>query len=162
MVLVNADRLVKSLEIIYQRRLIDLSKIEIPVLSCGNWGGNALHLRGNTEGYLAIPSKQKYLEIHGLEHFTEFYTEYGRKMQKDFLDHYLRNPKLILGMFKALPMNELFKILTHEKVWDGNAMYTHNMDMRRKEFSGMTTIYSEKSSRPYLLLPVIPVKNENK
>lgn len=36
-----------------QRRQIDLSRIEIPVLSCGNWGGNALHLRGNTEGYLA-------------------------------------------------------------------------------------------------------------
>ena len=75
---------------VYQRRLIDLSKIEIPVLSCGNWGGNALHLRGNTEGYLATPSKEKYLEIHGLEHFTEFYTDYGRTMKKAFLDHYLK------------------------------------------------------------------------
>lgn len=75
---------------VYQRRQIDLSKINIPVLSCGNWGGNALHLRGNTEGYLAIPSKDKFLEIHGLEHFTEFYTDYGRTMQQAFLDHYLK------------------------------------------------------------------------
>ena len=351
---------------VYQRRLIDLSKIEIPVLSCGNWGGNALHLRGNTEGYLAIPSKEKYLEIHGLEHFTEFYTDYGRTMQKDFLDHYLKgkdtwnrapvhlrlrnvdgsftdrdeqewpiartqwtkyylhedgslstdesddfrfsfkadsewinffteplteeleitgpaaaslfissstkdadifltirvldpngndvtfvaandphgviatgwlrashrkmdeekslpyrpyhthdelqplkkgekvqmnieiwptsiiipkgyrlgvniggrdfrftapnltskvdishylkNPKLMIGMFRALPMDQLFRILTHEKVWAGNAMYTHHMDMKRKAFSGTTTVYSEAGNRPYLLLPVIPGK----
>ena len=75
---------------VYQNRKVDLSQIHIPVLSCGNWGGNALHLRGNIEGYLAIPSKDKFLEIHGLEHFTEFYTDYGRTMQKAFLDHYLK------------------------------------------------------------------------
>ena len=75
---------------VYQNRKVDLSKIAIPVLSCGNWGGNALHLRGNVEGYLNVSSKDKFLEIHGLEHFTEFYTDYGRKMQKSFLDHYLK------------------------------------------------------------------------
>ena len=75
---------------VYQKRQVDLTKINIPVLSCGNWGGNALHLRGNIEGYLAVPSKDKFLEIHGLEHFTEFYTDYGRTMQKAFLDHYLK------------------------------------------------------------------------
>ena len=64
----------------------------------------------------------------------------------------------MIGMFKALPMNQLFKILTHEKVWAGNAMYTHKMDMKRKEFSGTTTVYSEVGNRPYLLLPVIPGK----
>lgn len=75
---------------VYQHRKVDLSQIDIPVLSAGNWGGNALHLRGNVEGYLAIPSKDKFLEIHGLEHFTEFYTDYGRQMQQAFLDHYLK------------------------------------------------------------------------
>lgn len=75
---------------VYQNRKVDLSKINIPVLSCGNWGGNGLHLRGNIEGYLSVPSKDKFLEIHGLEHFTEFYTDYGRNMQKAFLDHYLK------------------------------------------------------------------------
>lgn len=54
---------------VYQNRQVDLSNITIPVLSCGNWGGNALHLRGNIEGYLSVPSKDKFLEIHGLEHF---------------------------------------------------------------------------------------------
>lgn len=75
---------------VYQSRYIDLSKVNVPVLSCGNWGGNALHLWGNVEGYLKASSKEKFLEIHGLEHYTEFYTDYGRTMQQAFLDHYLK------------------------------------------------------------------------
>lgn len=55
-------------------------------------------------------------------------------------------------------MNQLFKILTHEKVWAGNVMYAHNMDMKRKEISGTTTVYSESGNQPYLLLSVIPGK----
>lgn len=77
------------------------------------------------------------------------------------ISHYLRNPKLIVGMFRALTVKQLFKILTHDKVWARNAMYTHTMDMKRKEFSGTTTVYSEIGSRPYLLLPVIPGSTGN-
>ncbi|MEE8675034.1 CocE/NonD family hydrolase C-terminal non-catalytic domain-containing protein [Tractidigestivibacter scatoligenes] len=76
------------------------------------------------------------------------------------ISQYLKNPRLVLGMFRTLRFPELLKILTHEKVWDGNAIYTHKMDMRRKEFSGTTTVYSEDGSRPYLLLPVIPGSKE--
>lgn len=74
----------------YLKRTTDLSQIDIPVLSCGNWGGNALHLRGNIEGYMRIPSKQKWLEVHGLEHFAEFYTPYGVDLQKRFFNHFLK------------------------------------------------------------------------
>ncbi|MFI3117032.1 hypothetical protein [Streptococcus suis] len=85
------------------------------------------------------------------------FTEPHLKTKVD-ISHYYKNPKLILGMLKTLPMNQLFKIMTHEKVWSGNAMYTHQMDMKRKEFSGTTTLYSEADERPYILLPVIPSK----
>lgn len=74
----------------YKARTADLARINIPVLSCGNWGGNALHLRGNVEGYMRVSSKEKWLEIHGLEHFTEFYTPYGLDMQKRFFNHFLK------------------------------------------------------------------------
>jgi predicted acyl esterase len=70
-------------------RVPDLSKIEVPVLSCGNWGGQGLHLRGNVEGYLGAASKQKWLEMHGLEHWTEFYTDYGVDIEKRFFAHFL-------------------------------------------------------------------------
>lgn len=68
----------------------DLSQIEVPLLSAGNWGGAGLHLRGNVEGYLAAGSRQKWLEMHGLEHWTEYYTAYGRDLQQRFFDHFLK------------------------------------------------------------------------
>ena len=58
-------------------------------LSAGNWGHD-LHTRGNFEGYAAASSGQKWLEVHGLEHFAEFYTDYGVALQKRFFGHFLK------------------------------------------------------------------------
>jgi predicted acyl esterase len=66
------------------------SKIMVPFLSAGNWGGQGLHLRGNVEGFVRAASKQKWLELHGLEHWTHFYTDYGRLLQKRFFDYFLK------------------------------------------------------------------------
>jgi predicted acyl esterase len=74
----------------YQSHTGVLENIEVPVLSCGNWGGHGLHLRGNVEGYLHSGSDQKWLELHGLEHWTEFYTDYGVALQKQFFDRFLK------------------------------------------------------------------------
>jgi predicted acyl esterase len=65
-------------------------QIQTPLLSAGNWGGAGLHLRGNVEGYYQSASDQKWLELHGLEHWTHFYTDYGREMQLAFFDHFLK------------------------------------------------------------------------
>jgi predicted acyl esterase len=74
----------------FEGRRPDLSAVDVPVLSCANWGGHGLHLRGNVEGWLGAGSKQKWLEFHGLEHWTEFYTDYGVAIQKRFFDHFLK------------------------------------------------------------------------
>src|ERR671919_2139444 len=66
------------------------SKVEVPLLSAGNWGGQGLHLRGNVEGFVRAASPLKWLEIHGLEHWTHFYTDYGRLLQKRFFDYFLK------------------------------------------------------------------------
>ena len=68
----------------------DFSKITVPLLSAGNWGGNGLHLRGNVEGFLAAASEEKWLELHGLEHWTHYYTDYGVDLQRRFFDHFLK------------------------------------------------------------------------
>jgi uncharacterized protein len=65
-------------------------QVTVPFLSAGNWGGSSLHLRGNVEAFLRAASKQKWLEIHGREHWTEFYTDYGIALQKRFFDHFLK------------------------------------------------------------------------
>jgi uncharacterized protein len=66
------------------------SKITVPLLSSANWGGQGLHPRGNFEGYVRSASKEKWLEVHGREHWTEFYTRYGVTLQKRFCDHFLK------------------------------------------------------------------------
>jgi hypothetical protein len=71
-------------------RLPDFSRIEVPLLSSANWGGHGLHLRGNVEGYLQAGSRQKWLDFHCLEHWTEFYTQTGIALQKRFFGHFLK------------------------------------------------------------------------
>jgi uncharacterized protein len=65
------------------------SKVNVPVLTAANWGGQGLHARGNFEGFTRAASKDKWLEAHGLEHWTHFYTDYGRQLQLRFFDHFL-------------------------------------------------------------------------
>jgi uncharacterized protein len=73
----------------YEARTVDLSKIEVPVLSSGNWTSYQLHLRGNVEGYLGAGSTDKWLEIHEGNHFTPFYAPENREYQKRFLDRFV-------------------------------------------------------------------------
>jgi predicted acyl esterase len=65
------------------------SKVKAPLLSAANWGGQPLHPRGNFEGFMRAASKHKWLEVHGIEHWTHFYTDYGRELQLRFFDHFL-------------------------------------------------------------------------
>ncbi len=74
----------------WQSRMPDFSKIQAPLLSSANWGGQGLHPRGNFEGFLEAGCEEKWLEVHGIEHWTEFYTDYGVNMQKKFFGHYLK------------------------------------------------------------------------
>jgi predicted acyl esterase len=93
----------------HKSRSAKLENIRVPLLSCGNWGGLGLHLRGNVEGFLRAPSENKWLEIHGREHWTEFYTKYGLALQKKFFDYYLKGidngwkntPRVILWIRRA-------------------------------------------------------------
>jgi predicted acyl esterase len=74
----------------WEARFPDFSKINVPLLSSGNWGGVGLHPRGNTEGFVNSATDQKWLEMHGLEHFTHYYTDYGIDLQKRFFGHFLK------------------------------------------------------------------------
>jgi predicted acyl esterase len=65
-------------------------KVIAPLLSAANWGGQGLHPRGNFEGFVRAASKEKWLEVHGIEHWTHFYTDYGRKLQLRFFNKFLK------------------------------------------------------------------------
>jgi predicted acyl esterase len=74
----------------WQSRMPDWSKVKVPLFSAANWAGQGLHPRGNFEGFVRAASKQKWLEGHGLEHWTHFYTDYGVGLQKKFFGHFLK------------------------------------------------------------------------
>ncbi len=74
----------------HRARSPDWSKIKVPLLSAANWGGQGLHPRGNFEGFVNAASRDKWLEAHGGEHWTSFYTDYGVRLQKRFFDRFLK------------------------------------------------------------------------
>ncbi len=90
----------------YRVRLPELEKMDVPLLSCANWGGQGLHPRGNFEGWLRAGSPRKWLEVHGDTHFSHFYTRYGVDLQKRFFGCFLkgedngwdRQPRVLLNI----------------------------------------------------------------
>lgn len=121
---VDNNSLIKSRPLFdeyYAERSAQWSKIEVPLLSCGNWGGHGLHLRGNVEGYLRAASTQKWLELHGGMHWEMFYTDYGNDLQKRFFDHFLKGEDNGWDKQPPIQLNvrhpgECFEI-RHEQEW---------------------------------------------
>ncbi len=87
----GTDILAHPLDDSYHKdRSPDWNKIVVPLFSAANWGGQGLHPRGNFEGYMRAASHEKWLEAHGIEHWTHFYTDYGREQQLRFFDLFLK------------------------------------------------------------------------
>ena len=74
----------------YSSRDYNIGDIKVPVLSVGNWGGILLHLRGNVAGYLNAGSKLRYLRFVTGRHDLPFYMPENVKLQKSFLDAFLK------------------------------------------------------------------------
>jgi predicted acyl esterase len=87
----GADILAHPLDDEYHRSRSPVwERVTVPLFSAANWGGQGLHPRGNFEGFVRAASGEKWLEAHGIEHWTEFYTAYGVALQKQFFAHYLK------------------------------------------------------------------------
>jgi predicted acyl esterase len=74
----------------YRARSGSYEDIEAPLLSAGNWGGQGLHLRGNFEGFVNSASSQKWLEMHGGNHWSGAYSNWGIELQRRFFDYFLK------------------------------------------------------------------------
>ncbi len=74
----------------HRERSADLTKVTIPFLTCANWGGQGIHPRGNFNGFIEAPAKQKWLEAHGDSHWSLFSSAYGLSLQKRFFDYFLK------------------------------------------------------------------------
>ncbi|KAL4908845.1 hypothetical protein BDW74DRAFT_187347 [Aspergillus multicolor] len=69
----------------------DYSRIQVPLLSVGNWGGLNLHLRGNVLGYMRAGSQEKFVRIHTGRHDLPYYAEPYISTQRSFYDCYLKD-----------------------------------------------------------------------
>ncbi|MBM4312793.1 MAG: CocE/NonD family hydrolase [Deltaproteobacteria bacterium] len=74
----------------HRERSADLTKVTIPFLTCANWGGQGIHPRGNFNGFIEAPARQKWLEAHGDSHWSLFSSAYGLNLQKRFFDYFLK------------------------------------------------------------------------
>jgi len=133
----------------WQSRMPDWSKVKTPLLSAANWGGQGLHPRGNFEGFVRAASTEKWLECHGGEHWTHFYTNYGLALQKRFFGHFLKGadtgwskqPKVLLQVRHP---GEKF-VERHENEWplvrsQWTLFYLHPAD------ASMSTVRQESNS----------------
>lgn len=92
----------------YASRDYNLSDIQVPLLSVGNWGGILLHLRGNVEGFMHAGSKQKYLRFVTGRHDLPFYSKASVDLQRSFLDAFLKDDDRE-GWTKAIPPRVSYK-----------------------------------------------------
>jgi uncharacterized protein len=105
----------------YKAMFPDWSKVKVPLLSAANWGGQPLHPRGNFEGFTQSASKRKWLEVHGIEHWTHYYTDYGVNLQKKFFGYFLKGEKNGWDKQPRVQLNVRYPdekfVIRHEDDW---------------------------------------------
>ncbi|KAF5546731.1 cocaine esterase [Fusarium napiforme] len=74
----------------YASKEYNLEDIEVSILSVGNWGNTAVHLRGNILGYLFAGSRYKFLRLGVGLHDLPFYQDEEVDKQKSFLSAFLK------------------------------------------------------------------------
>ena len=137
----------------YRERTGDLSKVIVPLLSAGNWGGQGLHPRGNFEGFMRAASQDKWLEVHGGSHWAPFYTDYGVRLQKRFFDFFLkgvangwdRQPRVVLQVRHP---GEKF-VERHENEWPLARTAWPNFYLDPRDMSLATALVASEQSISY-------------
>jgi len=125
----------------YRQRSADWPRVTTPFLSAGNWGGHGLHLRGNVEAFVQAAARQKWLEIHALEHWTHFSTNYGLALQKRFFDHFLKG---VDNSWDREP-----RVLLHVRHVDGVALRKeHEWPLARTRWRRFYIHPADRSLRP--------------
>jgi uncharacterized protein len=74
----------------FKQRTPVADRIEVPLLSAGNWGGLGLHLRGNVAAFTSAKSSLKWLEMHTDTHFASMYLADAVVLQKRFFAAFLK------------------------------------------------------------------------
>lgn len=71
----------------------DLSKIQVPILTAGNWMDSEVHLPGNLTSFEKTSSDWKFLEMHTGNHLAAYYEPAQIQRQLVFLDYFLKDKR---------------------------------------------------------------------
>jgi uncharacterized protein len=88
--LLDALRARPLVDPLYTTWLPDLSTIDVPFMSVGNWGNIGLHLRGNIDAFSSASSAHKWLRVIEGDHVLPAYQPEALAMQLKFFDHFLK------------------------------------------------------------------------
>ncbi|KAK4044336.1 Alpha/Beta hydrolase protein [Parachaetomium inaequale] len=93
-------------------RIRDLSKINVPILTAGNWMDSEVHLPGNPTSFEKASSEWKFLEMHTGNHLGAYYEPAQIERQVVFLDHFVKG-KTDNGLQDAPRIDLLIRRGTH-------------------------------------------------
>ena len=72
------------------KRAENLSAVTVPAYVVADWGDFGMHTRGALNGFTAISSKQKWLEVHGRKKWQYFYQPSSLLKQEAFYRKFLK------------------------------------------------------------------------
>lgn len=76
---------------------IDLAAIRTPAWVVASWSDQGLHTRGTLEGFKAMSSARKWLDVHGQKKWAHYYRPENQARREAFFDHFLKERGTILA-----------------------------------------------------------------
>jgi predicted acyl esterase len=72
----------------WKTKTVDFSRITVPAFIVASWSDHGLHTRGTLEVFKRIPSKEKWLRVHGRKKWQDYYLNV--ELQRKFFDRFLK------------------------------------------------------------------------
>jgi predicted acyl esterase len=69
----------------------DLANVEVPAFVIASWSDQGLHTRGTLEGFDAISSEHKFLEVHGRKKWAYYHHPETVERTRRFFDRFLKD-----------------------------------------------------------------------
>ncbi|WP_298417082.1 CocE/NonD family hydrolase [uncultured Kordia sp.] len=116
---------------IYQELSIGdrLAQITIPSYIAVSIQDHGLHTRGTINGFQAISSSQKWLELHGRKKWEFYYSQDAMSRQKKFFDHFLKETD------NSILSQPTVRYELREAYYDGNIETANNWPISGRTLS---------------------------
>jgi len=100
----------------WRSKVADFSAIDVPAYVVASWTDHGVHTRGTLEGFKAMASPRKWLEIHGSKKWAYYYEPASIARQTAFFDHFLKGEETGLADWSPvrLHVRDRFAVATQK------------------------------------------------